>query len=322
MKKVLKIVGFILGGILVLILAVAAWIQFSSAPTYKVVPPVVELPVDSLSLAQGAKIVTTVCAFCHLGEDGKMSGRMFSPHSEPMFGELWTANITQHPSKGIGRYSDGELAYLLRTGINREGRLSGITMLFPGLSDEDVASVIAYLRSDAGIMQPSEAAHPFPEYPNKFLFKALLKLGAIKPLPYDGQPISSPAPSDQVAYGKYLSTRVYQCFGCHSGSFETNDDMNPENSSNYFGGGNPIPDEDFAVTTSRNITPSEAYGIGNWTPEQFHAAVKMGVRPDGSMLKVQMPRFPVLDDQEIDAIWAYLQTVPVIDTDPFAVTAK
>ncbi|MBK8489504.1 MAG: c-type cytochrome [Saprospirales bacterium] len=321
MNKGLKIVGFILGGILTIILAVAAWIQFSSLPTFEVVPPVVELPVDSLSLAQGQKIVTTVCAHCHLGEDGKMSGRLFSQATDP-FGEMYSANITQHPAKGIGRYTDGEIAYLVRTGVNRDGRMTGYMMCHPGMSDKDLASVIAYMRSDAGIMQPSEAAHPLPAYLDMFIVKALIKFGVFNPLPYDGQPILAPDPNDLVAYGKYLSTQVYECYGCHSASFETADPLIPEKSPNYCGCGNLITDEDFVETLSRNITPDKTHGIGNWTQEQFHAAVKMGVRPDGSMLKIQMPRFAALDDQEIAAIWAYLQTVPAIGTDPFAIAEK
>lgn len=322
MKKVLKWTGIVLGTLILIILILAAWIQFSATPKHEVKPVDIVLPTDSLSLARGQKIVTTICAYCHLGEDGKLSGKMISPASEPGFGELWSANITQHPTKGIGSYTDGELAYLLRTGVNRDGRMSGIMMRFPKMSDADVAALIAYLRSDAGINQPSEAVHPFPEYPNKFLGKFLTKIGVFDPLPYDGTPITAPDPSDQIAYGRYLATGVYECYSCHSASFETNNELDPEKSANYFGGGNLITDDEFNKVPSRNITPSKTHGIGNWTAEQLSAAIRTGVRPDGSMLKVQMPRFANLDEQEVAAIWAYLQTVPAIDTDPLATDSK
>ncbi|MCB0556366.1 MAG: cytochrome c [Phaeodactylibacter sp.] len=321
MKKALKIAGIGFGILVLLLIATAAWIQFTPMPTYEVKPPTVQLPVDSASLAKGRKVVELACTHCHLGEDGKMSGRLFSQATDP-FGEMWTANITQHPTKGIGRYTDGELAYLLRTGINRDGRVVGPMMCHPNMSDEDLASIIAYLRSDSGIMQPSEATHPAPAYLSSFMVKALIKFGVFKPLPYDGKPISAPPATDQIAYGRYLATEFYECYGCHSASFETNNPMEPEKSPGFFAGGNPVPDEEFNTCISRNITPSKEHGIGSWTEEQFLSAVKGGIRPDGSMLQHQMPRFAVLDDEEVRAIWAYLQTVPPSENNPLRVEAK
>lgn len=313
MKKLLKIFGILFAVLAAVLAAVAAWVQLTPLPVHEVKPPQVVIPTDSATLERGKKVAEMVCGHCHLGEDGKMSGRLFSQATDP-FGEMWTSNITQHPTKGaMGRYSDGELAYLMRTGINRDGRVVGYMMCHPQMSDEDLGAVIAYLRSDAPIMQPSEAEHPAPEYLNSFMVKALLKFGVFKPLPYDGQPKSAPAMTDQVAYGRYLATDLYECSTCHSASFETLDMMMPENSPNFMGGGNPVPDHDFNIVASANITPSKEHGIGNWTKEQFSAAVRTGQRPDGRILKANMPRFAPLNEQEIDAIWAYLQTVPVID---------
>ena len=321
MKKALKIFGFLLAALALIIALVAAWVQLTPLPTYEVKPPQVVIPTDSATLERGKKVAELMCAHCHLGEDGKMSGRLFTQASDP-FGEMWAANITQHPTKGIGRYSDGELAYLVRTGINRDGRVVGYMMCHPQMSDEDLGAVIAYLRSDAPMMQPSEAAYPAPAYLNSFLVKTLLKFGIFKPLPYDGQPKSAPSMTDQVAYGRYLATDLFECSACHSASFETLDMITPENSPNFMGGGNPVPDHDFNIVTSANITPSKEHGIGNWTKEQFVAAVRTGQRPDGAILKPNMPRFAVLNDQEIDAIWAYIQTVPVIDKPAVAAAAK
>jgi len=123
MKKALKIFGFLLAALALIIALVAAWVQLTPMPKYEVKPPQVVIPTDSATLERGKIVAELVCAHCHLGEDGKMSGRLFSQATDP-FGEMWTSNITQHPTKGaMGRYSDGELAYLVRTGINREGRV-------------------------------------------------------------------------------------------------------------------------------------------------------------------------------------------------------
>ncbi|MFZ2900341.1 MAG: c-type cytochrome [Saprospiraceae bacterium] len=322
MKKVFKWIGIVLGVIVLILLIVAAWIQFTPMPSFEVAPVAVQLPVDSLSLARGKKLVEASCVHCHMGEDGKMSGRLFTPATDP-FGEMWTSNITQHPTKGMmGLYTDSELAYLIRTGVNREGRWVGGMMTRSNLSDDDLACLIAYLRSDAGIMQASEAEHPLPAYLDMFIVKALAKFGVFKPTPFDGKPRVAPPSSDQLAYGRYLAHEVYECYTCHSATFETNDPVSPEKSVNYFGGGNKVPDDEFNEVVSPNLTPSKAYGLGNWTAEQFHTAVRMGVRPDGTQLKRQMPRYAALEDAEIAAIWAYLQTVPAIESDPSAIAKK
>jgi mono/diheme cytochrome c family protein len=308
MKKILKWLGYALLGLLALLLCVAAYVQFSATPTYAVKAPALRIAPDSARLAQGRRIVLTDCAHCHRSPDGKLGGDLWS--TDPMFGKIWTANITQHPTAGIQNYSDGELAYLLRTGIKRDGHFAGPWMVFPLMSDEDLASVIAFLRSGAPEVQPSEMRQPPAEL--SFLGKMILKLFIKPTFEYPKQPIVAPSPSDKVAYGRYLATGVWECYRCHSAGFETNDDLEPEKSQGYFGGGNPIADKENRPVRSANISPDPETGIGTWTEAQFAEAVRFGKRPDGSTLSHLMPPMSVLTDAEIAALWAYLQSVPPI----------
>ncbi|MBI1227634.1 MAG: c-type cytochrome [Bacteroidetes bacterium] len=310
MKKLLKILGIILGVIVLLIASTAAWVKFTDFPSYEVKNLEVKLPTDSLSLVNGAKIARTVCAYCHQSDNGKFDGKLFSDESEG-FGEIWSANLTHHPNANIAKYSDGEIAYLLRTGIKRDGKMAGPFMLFPKLSDDDLAAVIAFLRSDAPELEASEAEH-HTRY--SFLAKALIKFGVFDPLEYDGEPIAAPAATDQIAFGRYLATRRYDCSGCHSASFETNNILEPEKSVGYFAGGNILKGHDGKYVASRNITQHPSQGIGKWTEEQFKNAVRSGIRPDGTALSTAMPRFALQDEAEIEAIYAYLKTVPVLET--------
>lgn len=310
MKKFLKILGLVLGVILLVILATAAWVNFTDLPTYQPQQLEVKLPTDSLSLANGAKIARTVCAYCHRSDNGTFDGKLFSDESEG-FGEIWSANLTHHPNANIAKYSDGELAYLLRTGVKKDGKMAGPFMLFPKLSDEDLAAVIAFLRSDAPELHASEAVR-HSRY--SFLAKALIKFGVFDPLEYEGKPITAPAATDHVAFGRYLATSRYDCAGCHSANFETNNILEPEKSVGYFAGGNILKGHDGKYVASRNITPHPLQGIGKWTEEQFKHAVRSGVRPDGTALSTAMPRFVLQDEAEIEAIWAYLKTVPAMET--------
>ncbi len=74
---------------------------------------------------------------------------------------------------------------------------------------------------------------------------------------------------------------------------------------------------------STNITPSKEFGIGNWSLEEFAAAVRKGVRPDGSHLYPAMPytAFATVTDEDIKALYTYfMQQVEPIEEAPTQVT--
>lgn len=63
------------------------------------------------------------------------------------FGKFYTRNITPDSATGIGRYSDGELARVLRHSVKPNGEAVLPFMPFQNMSDEDLTAVISYLRS-------------------------------------------------------------------------------------------------------------------------------------------------------------------------------
>ncbi|MBX2815683.1 MAG: cytochrome c [Saprospiraceae bacterium] len=310
MKRPLKIVVAVVGILLLLALAFVAYIQFSSFPTYENKAPVLNVTSDSIKLAEGEKIVKTLCSSCHMSEDGKLGGRHMVDASA--FGEVHATNITRHSEHGaLSKYSDGELAYLIRTGIKRDGSYAPPWMVkLPHLSDYDMEAIISYLRSDAPELSPSNRPNQPTDY--SFLAKMLVKTGAFKPMTYPSQPISGPDASDRPAYGKYLMLHKYDCFACHSKSFASCDFEMPENSKGFLGGGNPIPDTEGKIILSSNLTMDKETGLGNWTRAQFIQAVKTGARPNGIGARYPMMPFVHLSDDEVSAMWDYLQTVPVI----------
>ena len=307
MKKVLKIIGIVLGIILLLLLLGVLYIQFSGVPTFENKAPTLTVRSDSTMVAEGARLATMVCVQCHTSDDGKLGGA-FMESSE--FGDIHAPNITQHPQYGITDYTDGELAYLLRTGIRKDGQYSPPWMpKFPHLSDKDLHSIIAFLRSDHPLVQPSDNVQPLskPSFLTKFLTRV-----AFGPLPYPEQEILAPDPSDKVAYGKYLATAKVECYSCHSADFKTINLLDPEKSEGYMGGGNHVKDREGNVVISSNLTMDRETGLGKWTEAGFIKAVRSGVRPHGPALRQPMMPFPQMTEEEVSAIWAYLQTVPVI----------
>ncbi|MCB0651645.1 MAG: cytochrome c [Saprospiraceae bacterium] len=309
MKKVLKIVGIIIGSIVLILAIAAAYINFSPMPTYEVKAPQISVTTDSASVAEGRRMAQMVCFQCHMNGN-QLEGKIME--EDTPFGNIWAPNITQDKEHGIGQYTDGELAWLLRTGIKRNGGYAPPWMpKFPHLSDQDLNNIIAYLRSDSEEVQPSDKSQPANE--PTFLTKLLVRV-AFKPLPYDGKPISAPPITDKVAYGRYLATAKIDCFGCHSPDFKTQNILEPEKTPGYFSGGNKF-EEESGIVYSANLTPDEATGIGSWTEDQFIQMVKFGRKPDGTSARSPMPPFAQLTDEEASSLWAYLQTLPAVSHD-------
>ncbi|MFA6261164.1 MAG: cytochrome c [Bacteroidia bacterium] len=317
MKKLLKILGVIIGLAVLVILGFMAYIGISGIPKYE--PGKLEMKVEATPerIARGQKIASVMCIECHANENGILTGKLLI--DVPLeFGAIYSRNITHDPEIGIGSWTDGELYYLLRTGIRKDGQYIPPYMVkYPLASDEDVKSIIAWLRSDAHGVQASQEEAP-PAEPS-FLTKFLTHV-AFKPFALPTQEIKMPDTSDKVAFGRYLSTALFQCYPCHSADFKTMNELEPEKSVGYFGGGNPLLNKERKVIHSANITPDES-GIGAYSEEEFLTVLKTGKKRDGSQVRYPMIPYAVLTDEEIRAIYAYLQTVPKIKNDIKALAA-
>lgn len=111
-----------------------------------------------------------------------------------------------------------------------------------------------------------------------------------------------------VERGAYL-TSLLGCPFCHMPAGPKGPDF-----SRPFAGGMEIP-ETFGTWRAPNITQHKVSGIGNWTDEQIIAAVREGVRPDGSGMYPIMPfmNYNRMTDADAKALVAFLRTVAPID---------
>lgn len=310
MKTFLKWAGIAIGSVLVVIAAGLAYVATAPIPSYPVTK--VEFPVDVTPerVARGKRSIEMLCAGCHLdSETGALTGKRM-PDLPKEFGEGWSRNITAHPTKGIGGWTNGEIAFLLRTGIARDGRYTPPWMVkLPLISDEDLRDIIAFLRSDDPLVQAKDV-QDHDSRPS-FLTKLLARV-AFKPFPYPSGPVASPDPQDKPAYGRYLATARLACFQCHSSDFKTNDDLHPESSPGYFGGGNPMPDLAGKIVNTANLTPDRETGIGRWSEAQFRRAILDGIRPDNKPIRYPMQPYRPLLDEEVEAIYVYLRSIPPV----------
>jgi mono/diheme cytochrome c family protein len=288
----------------------STYVTLAPGPRYPVPRIAFRLDVTPERVARGRHAVGMLCVTCHFDPaTGALTGKRMRD-LPAQFGESWSRNITGHPVKGIGSWTDGEIAYLLRTGVARDGRYTPPWMIkLPNASDEDLRDIIAFLRSDDPLTRARDVDGR--ESRPSFLTKLLCRV-AFQPFVFPAEPIVAPAPTDPVARGRYLATGLYQCHGCHSADFMSVVDLRPERSEGFFGGGNALTDLSGQIVRSANLTPDPETGIGRWSEDQFRRALVEGVRPDNRPLRYPMVPFRALTDEEAAAIFAYLRSIPPI----------
>jgi len=149
MRKLLRVVGFLLAVLVVAGGGYLGYIALSGIPKYAPGHVQVTVQPTAAKVARGRKLAGLLCASCHLdGATGRFTGK-WQADAPAIFGPIYSRNITQDREKGIGGWSDGEVAYMLRTGINRTGQYVPPYMIkLPLLSDADMESLLAFLRSD------------------------------------------------------------------------------------------------------------------------------------------------------------------------------
>jgi mono/diheme cytochrome c family protein len=105
---------------------------------------------STMAFDRGKVLVVNICGGCHYDRDvGKFIGTQI--HDVPgIIGKVYSANLTNSKTHGIPpRYTDAQLKYLLKTGVNKDGHFLPY-MIRPNMADEDINAIIVYLRSGDG----------------------------------------------------------------------------------------------------------------------------------------------------------------------------
>ncbi|MFN8547428.1 MAG: c-type cytochrome [Candidatus Eisenbacteria bacterium] len=308
MRGLLRIFLAFLAALALTLLAFFFYVNSTKIPRYPLLPVSVTIESTSERVAEGRRIANILCADCHRDKaSGKLAGKPMLEVPDNL-GRFYSANITRDEVHGIGGWSDGDLARILRTGIRRDGSFAPVMVQVPRMSDEDVASIIAFLKSDDPMLTPVEVDQPAQQ--PTWLGKAILRF-MMKPSPYPSGPVPEPNRGDPVAFGRYLVRDKFLCYGCHTASF-SEDPENPERIKGYLSGGFELLDPSGAKVLSANITPDDETGIGKFTAEDLGRALRKGIRPDHTPVRPPMPRFYGITDEEIAAMHAYLKSLPAV----------
>lgn len=261
----------------------------------------------SHSLENGRNLTFNVCAPCHFNHDiNKLAGMPLNDLPK-IGGRLVSANLTHSTSNGIPpHYSDAELFYLLKTGIGKSGKFMPY-MMRPMMADEDVNDIIAFLRSDDAALAAADTTV------GKTHINLIGRVGIrtlASPQAYK-KGITGPDKNDPVAYGRYL-VAIMSCYHCHSTKAKKIDFADAEKTKYYLQGGMKLKDPDGKKLRSPNLTPDKETGIGNFSKDDFRKAVKEGITPTGRKLSPPMPKFTELTEVQVDALYAYLRSIPAV----------
>ena len=217
-----------------------------------------------------------------------------TPFVEDGMDWLVAPNITPDKETGAGTWTDEQFALAIREGIGHDGR-----RLFPmmpymnfrEMSDEDLASVVVYIRS-VDPVRNTLAKTAIPE-PAKVHLPPHQQLTASVP---------GPDMSNPVARGKYLVT-LGNCMSCHTPMNNKGPVM-----SLAFAGGMKFTGP-WGEVTSANITP-DASGIAYYDEALFVKTLRTG-QVGARKLNSIMPwgYFRNMTDEDLKAIFAYLKTL-------------
>ena len=224
------------------------------------------------------------------------SGRSWADEGIPW---LSAPNITPDPETGAGTWTDDMIARAVREGIGHDGRALFPLMpyhQFKYMSDEDLASIVVYLRSMPAVRkQNPPTAIPFPV--NRFI-------NAV-PEPIT-ETVPDPDRSNAVAYGDYL-VRIGACRDCHTPM----DAQGQAIPGMEFAGGFPLINPNGTVA-SANIT-QDASGIPYYTEELFIEMMRTGMvrsRKINNYMPWQM--YGQQTDEDLKAMFAYIRTLPAV----------
>ena len=258
-------------------------------------------------LARGTYLVkhVTPCMECHAPHrwtehDAPVEANMLGAGQEmPMNGlpgRVVAPNLSPDPETGAGNWTDDQLARAIREGVGHDGRALFPMMpyqRFRAMSDEDVASIVVYLRSLPPVRLRQRATEI--AVPVRYLIRSV-------PEPLR-EAVPSPDLSTPARRGAYLAT-IGACSECHTPL----DDR-----------GQPIPGLEFAGgfifegpwgrVASANLTPDPS-GIPYYDLALFTEVLRTG-HAKARRINQIMPwhAFGGMTDEDIAAIFANLTTL-------------
>jgi len=290
MNRIVKVVSSMLA---ILIVAAGSFYAWAHLKTSAALEHRFDLSVQGMDQlvaaadrALGERIVRVRngCVDCH-GAD--LAGRVFL--EDPAMGTYAGANLTPYALKS---WTNDEIGRAIHLGIGRGGQALRFMPAFEfhALSKEDVAAVVAYLRTVPPVERPSLPVKIGPLARILFATGQLPALLSTFFLDTSKGFREKPAEAATADFGEYLA--VSGCIGCHGQDFA----------------GGPIPGAPPEWIAAADIR----LGRTGWTQEVFLKAMQTGITPTtGEKMRFPMPTDLLMNmnETELRALYAYLVTL-------------
>ncbi|KAF1049385.1 cytochrome c [Xylophilus sp.] len=246
--------------------------------------------------------VAADCAACHTAPRGKPFAGGYGIESP--LGTIFATNITPSKTAGIGNYTEPQFARALREGVRADGGRLYPAMPYTSyarMTDEDVHDLYVYFQQGVAPVDAPAAGTRLPFPFNIRPVMALWNLVFVDRKPFQPDPGQSP----QVNRGNYLVNGLAHCGTCHT---PRNFLMAQRNSAALTGA--PL-----GPWWAPDITADPVHGVGAWSNAELREYLKTGRaegkgQAAGAMAEAVTNSLQYLRDEDIDAIIAYLRTVP------------
>jgi hypothetical protein len=223
-------------------------------------------------------------------------------------GVVYSRNLTPDPDTGIGRYSDPQIARMLRYSVRPNGKAS-IRLLMPyaDMSDADLTAIISFLRVQAPVR------HAVPENEFTLIGKVVKSVAPVfMPRETVSPPTWAPESLPTRQRGEYLARAVANCGGCHTR-------LNPvtlaPDAPEFSGGGEMEPAQAAGVDPAiwfrtPNLTPAHGSALSRFPDRAtFVARFQRGGRKyEGSPMPWEC--FGRMNDADIGALYEFLRSLP------------
>ncbi len=307
----------------------------NGCPPPKVDPGPTEEELLALKQDRGRYLMNTLggCTFCHtpLNPDGSRDNtRLFAgvdcffdvDPTDPNVGCISTRNLTHHET-GLMNATEEQIIDAFRNGVGTDGKLLAPVMpywIFHNMTDEDAASIVAYLRTVPGVdhrIQPSQP--PWIDLP-----------GTHPPVTEEQIPMprADYPEQDKALAGRYLAAKAGLCIDCHSPDPVPGSGLYVD-LSRSFAGGRAFPAEALGLTHlaagtlvyTANLT-SDTTGLAGYTIEDIIRSIKGGVDKNGDGVcaathGLSTSIYANLTEDDVTNIAHYLSSLPpVVNEEP------
>lgn len=291
MNKTLRITIIFLSVLLLAALAAAAGLLLNSQRLFNRQVTVLAAPVPyatgAVSMARGEYLFKSRdCAACHgAGGEGQLH------IDDPIGLKVRSANLTRGAGSAVLDYDEAAWVRAIRHGVKRDGRPLFVMPSegYNRLTDSDLADLVAYVRS----LPPRDSA------PASFQLPLVVRLlhgagqipDAAAKIDHRLPPQKTVATADAVELGRYVAQT---CMGCHGAQLK----------------GGPIPGTPPSWPAAADLSGGSNGAMRRYADVQaFSTLLRSGTRPDGGRVAAEMPTNPHLNDQDLNALFVFLQSL-------------